>query len=173
MIYHWELGTGHQISIDNQGAQTVVTILHTSAGQQQRSTNSFTTGIWIAPPELVVNPTGGLIKITTPSGESAIQIYGNSVQMQSSHSGDRQSTTSTSSSSTFTAGVESILPMPPMSPMQMGNMQMNMQPMVMRMGDMELNMVATASHQKFCTQCGTSVKATDKFCAGCGHKLDL
>ncbi|WP_373546331.1 zinc ribbon domain-containing protein [Chamaesiphon sp.] len=161
MIYHWELSTGHQISVDNEGAQTVVTILHTSAGQQQRTSNSFTTGIWLIPPEMSMTPTGGILKVTTPSGESLIQIQGNSIQMQSSQ-GASQST-STSSSSTATG----------IKPMQMGNMQMNMQPMSMKMGCMELNMDATASQKRFCTECGTPVKPTDKFCASCGHKLEL
>ena len=160
MIYHWELGTGHQISVDNEGAQTVVTILHTSAGQQQRTSNSFTTGIWLIPPEMSMTPTGGILKVTTPSGESLIQIQGNSINLQSNQ-GASQSTTSTSSTST---GIK---------PMQMGNMQMNMQPMSMKMGSMELNMDATASQKRFCTECGTPVKPTDKFCASCGHKLEL
>ncbi len=166
MIYNWELATGQQISVENQGAQTIVTISFTSAGQQQRSINSFNTGIWTVPPEMSIEPTGATLKITTPTGASLIQVRGNSIQMQSSHSGAHQS--NTSSSSSFTTGMQ---PMQPMQPMQMGNMQMNMQPMVMKMGDMELNMGA-ASKQKFCTQCGTPVKSADKFCAGCGHKLE-
>jgi hypothetical protein len=162
MLYNWNLATGHQISVDNEGAQTVVTIQNNSAGQQQRSSNSFTTGIWIVPPELTITPTGAIVKITTASGESAIQIQGNSVQMHSSHSGGGQSsTTSTSSTSGFS----------PMPPMQMGNMQMSTQPMVMKMGEMELNLGAGASQSKFCSQCGTPVKAADKFCSSCGNKL--
>jgi hypothetical protein len=134
MIYHWELATGHQIAVSNEGAQTVVTILQTSAGQQQRSTNSFTTGIWLSPPEMTMTPTGGILKISsTPSGESVIQIQGNNIHLQSIHSGANQCRTSTSSSSTLTSRIE------PMPSMQMGNMQMNMSPMSMRMGDMELN----------------------------------
>jgi hypothetical protein len=164
MLYNWNLATGHQISVDNEGAQTVVTIQNNSAGQQQRSSNSFTTGIWIVPPEMTVTPTGAIVKITTASGESAIQIQGNSVQMHSSHSGGSQSST-TSTSSTSTSGFS------PMPPMQMGNMQMSMQPMVMKMGDMELNLGAGASQSKFCSQCGTPVKAADKFCSSCGNKL--
>jgi zinc-ribbon domain len=164
MLYNWNLATGHQISVDNEGAQTVVTIQNNSAGQQQRSSNSFTTGIWIVPPELTVTPTGAIVKITTASGESAIQIQGNSIQMHSSHSGGGQSST-TSASSTSTSGFSS------MPPMQMGNMQMSMQPMVMKMGDMELNLGAGASQSKFCSQCGTPVKAADKFCSSCGNKL--
>jgi hypothetical protein len=164
MTYNWKLETGQQISVDNQGAQTVVTISYTSAGQQQRTVNSFNTGIWIVPPEMSIDSTGATLKITTPTGASLIQVRGNSIQIQSADSGEHQSSTSTSTSSTFTAGMP---PMQPMPPMQMGNMQ----PMVMKMGDMELNMGATASKSKFCSQCGTPVKPADKFCASCGHKL--
>lgn len=161
MVYNWNLATGHQISVDNEGAQTVVTIVNNSLGQQQRSSNSFTTGIWIVPPEMIVTPTGAIVKIITTSGESAIQIQGNSVQMHSSQAGSSQSSSSSTSTSSFA----------PMEPMQMGNMQMSMQPMVMKMGEMELNMGASGSQSRFCSQCGTPVKGTDKFCASCGHKL--
>ncbi len=165
MLYNWKLASGHEIYVDNEGAQTVVTIQNNSAGQQQRSSNSFTTGIWIVPPEMTVTPTGAILKIVTASGESVLQIQGNSVQMHSSHSGGSQSTSSTSASSTSTSGFSQ------MPPMQMGNMQMNMPPMVMKIGDMELNMGAGASQSRFCSQCGTPVKAADKFCASCGNKL--
>ena len=170
MIYNWELATGQQISVDNQGTQTVVAISTTSAGQRQRTINSFNTGIWIVPPEMSIDPTGATLKITTAIGAALIRVRGNSIQMQGTNSGEHQSSTSTSS--TFTTGMAPMQPMQPMPPMQMGNMQMNMQPMVMKMGDMELNMGATASKQTFCTQCGTPVKPVDKFCASCGHKLE-
>jgi zinc-ribbon domain len=163
MLYNWKLASGHEIFVDNEGAQTVVTIQNNSAGQQQRSSNSFTTGIWIVPPEMTVTPTGAILKIVTASGESVLQIQGNSVQMHSSHGGSSQSTSSTSSSST--SGFS------PMPPMQMGNMQMSMPQMVMKLGDMELNLGTGASPSRFCNQCGTPVKATDKFCASCGNKL--
>ena len=170
MIYNWELATGQQISVDNQGTQTVVAISTTSAGQRQQTINSFNTGIWIVPPEMSIDLTGATLKITTAIGAALIRVRGNSIQMQSTNSGEHQSSTTTSS--TFTTGMAPMQPMQPMPPMQMGNMQMNMQPMVMKMGDLELNMGATASKQTFCTQCGTPVKPVDKFCASCGHKLE-
>jgi hypothetical protein len=161
---NWKLATGQDVSVDNEGAQTVVTIYIQSGGQQQRSSNSFTTGIWISAPEITVTPTGALLKIITANGESLIQIQGSNMQMQSSQSGNSYSINS--ASSTSTSGFS------PMQPMQMGNMQMNMSPMTMQMGDMELNMGAsTAQKPRFCTECGTPVKPTDKFCASCGTKL--
>jgi zinc-ribbon domain len=136
---NWKLDTGHELSVDNEGAQTVVTVYYHSTGQQQRSCNSFTTGIWISPPQLTVTPTGALLKVVTPSGESLIEIQGNHMQL---HGGDSHSSyiTATSSSSTSTAGAN----------IQSGTMTQS---------------------QRFCTECGTSVKPTDKFCASCGTKL--
>jgi zinc-ribbon domain len=149
MIYNWKLATGHQISVDNEGAQTIVTVMHDRTGSQQRTSNSFTTGIWIAPPTLTMTPTGGSISITTPSGECTLQIDGNRIHLQSDLSNERQSTIS-SSSSTFTSSTAS--GSPPMS--------------------VNLNTGTTTTQRRFCTECGTLVKPTDKFCASCGQKLE-
>jgi hypothetical protein len=82
MMYNWKLGTGQQVSVDNQGAQTIVTILSTSAGQQQQTINSFNTGIWTVPPEMSLEPTGATLKITTPTGASLIQVQGNKPRLR-------------------------------------------------------------------------------------------
>jgi hypothetical protein len=170
MIYQWELSTGHQLSLSNQGAQTIVTLLHISGGGQQQTSSSLTTGTWSLPPELLVTPNGAIVKITTPTGISTIQVQGNSIQMESSHSGGNQSSTSSSTTSSTAASFTAMPPMPPIPPIP------PMPPMVMRMGDMELNMGTmgignVTEKQRFCSQCGTPVKPTDRFCASCGHKL--
>jgi hypothetical protein len=156
MTHQWTLSTGHQISVENEGAQTIVTVLYESLGAQQRTNNSFTTGIWISPPEMQITPTGAIVKITTPSGISTIEVNGNSVWMQSSQDGDSHSHASTSSS-TFASDFD------PSQPMQ---------PIVMRLEDLGLNIGTTPQAKRFCTQCGTTVKSVDRFCASCGHKLD-
>ena len=155
MTHQWKLSTGHQISVENEGAQTIVTVLYGSSEQQQRTNNSFTTGIWISPPEMLPTPTGAVVKITTPSGISTIEVDGNSVRMQSSQSDDSQSNYS-SSSSTSTSGFN------PLEPIQ---------PIVMRLEDLALNIGEIPQPKSFCTQCGTAVKSVDRFCSGCGHKL--
>jgi zinc-ribbon domain len=147
MIYNWKLATGHQVSVDNEGAQTIVTVVRTSPEQQQRTCNSFTTGIWIAPPTLTVTATGGLLTITTPSGTSMLQVDGDRIHLQPDRSSELQTTIS--SSSTFTSSTAS----PP--------------PTI----NVELNTDTATDRQRFCTECGNSVKPTDKFCASCGQKL--
>jgi hypothetical protein len=99
MIYHWELVTGQQISVENRGVQTVVTVVASSAGTQQRSSSSMATGTWSAPPTMTLSPTEGILKITTATGDSYVQIRANSIHTYSSHSVTSSSTTSTSHSS--------------------------------------------------------------------------
>jgi zinc-ribbon domain len=156
MTHQWKLSTGHQVSIDNEGALTIVNVVYDDSGTQQRINNSFTTGIWISPPEMQVTPTGAILKITTPTGVSIIEVDGNSVRLQNSQNEASQSNYSSSSSSTFTSGFDPIEPM---------------QPIIMRLEDLDLNIGNIPQPKSFCTQCGTPVKSVDRFCSGCGHKL--
>ena len=150
MTYHWKLATGHQLSIDNEGAQTIVTVSFDRDGRQQRASNSFTTGIWLSPPEITLDPTGAIVTITTTSGESIVKIDGNNIQMHGNVSNNNRSySQSVSTSSSSTSSVETTVPP----------------------GNINVNSSEPVSHRKFCTECGTSVKPTDKFCAGCGQKL--
>ncbi len=149
MAHHWKLSTGHQISIDNEGALTIVDVLYDGSGAQQRTTNTFTTGIWISPPEMSLIPTGAILKITTPTGALTIEVEGNSIQLQNSPSEASQSNDSSSSSS------KPIEPIPPS---------------VTRLEDLELDL-DPVPQKRFCTQCGNPVKSVDLFCAACGHKL--
>jgi zinc-ribbon domain len=150
MTYHWKLATGHQLSIDNEGAQTIVAISFDNGGRQQRTSNSFTTGIWLSPPEITFDPTGAMVTITTTSGESIVKIDGNNIQMHGDLRNDNRSySQSVSTSSSSTSNVETSVPP----------------------GNINVNSSEPVSYRKFCTECGTSVKPTDKFCASCGQKL--
>jgi hypothetical protein len=111
MIYNWTLDTGHQISVDNHGAQTTVTTSYSRAGKQQRTVNSLNTGLWSAPPEISIEPTGATLKIISANGECTIQIQGNSVRMQSSSS-DHQSTSSSSTSSSSSSSTSNFTSTP-------------------------------------------------------------
>ncbi len=145
---NWKLATGHELAIDNEGAQTVVTLYYHSAGQQQRSSNSFTTGIWLAPPKMTATPTGALLAVVTASGESLIEIHGNKMQLTNRDSQTNYTATATSYSSTSTSDTS-----------------------VQTASASIYTGAATSQRQRFCTECGTTVKPTDKFCASCGNKL--
>ncbi len=150
MTYHWKLATGHQLSIDNEGAQTVVAVSIDNGGRQQRTSNSFTTGIWLSPPEITLDPTGAIVTITTTSGASIVKIDGNSIQMHGDFQSDNRSySQSVSTSSSSTSNVETVAPP----------------------GNVNVNPTEPVGQRKFCTECGTPVKPTDKFCASCGQKL--
>jgi adenine-specific DNA methylase len=151
MTYHWKLATGHQLSIDNEGAQTVIAISFDNGGQQQRQSDSFTTGIWLAPPEITLDPTGATVKITSTSGQSLVRIDGNRIQINSDTSSDNrsQSQSFSTSSSSISSTVETTAPR----------------------SNISVDPSEPVSQRKFCTECGTAVKLTDKFCANCGQKL--
>ncbi|NEP16085.1 MAG: zinc ribbon domain-containing protein [Leptolyngbya sp. SIO4C1] len=187
MAYVNELSSGTSLYVDNQGEQTIVTLMSRSPGQQQQSSNSFTTGPWTAPPEIVQTAAGVAIKLSTAQGEQTVQVQGNVADVSGTAAQPMQKTDRMPA-----VGMRPMRPMPPMKMgnLSMGNMSMKMQPMEMRMGDMELRMdrsssaaastsaggtsagsAADSSAQKFCTQCGTPVSTNDRFCGHCGHQL--
>ena len=183
MTYGCEIGAGRSVYLDNQGDQTVVTIVSSGPGQQQQASNRFTTGVWTTPPQLFRAGDGVVIRIHTGQGHQDIQVLGSSMSMMSgsfAHQGAQQLQVQ----AVAQAPSPAMQPMQPMQPMQMGGgMQMNLNPMEMRMGNMEMRMgeptiaapiaapsSATAS-RRFCSQCGAAVQPDDRFCASCGHQL--
>jgi hypothetical protein len=185
MAYCWTLGNGQQIYLDNQGEQTVITSLIASAGQQQQSGNSFTTGKWTQAPEMFVTPSGVLLRLHTERGETSIAVQGGSMSMSTGAQsiGTAQQVQAQQVSSMPQASIPPMQPMAPMQPMQplnLGGMQMSMNPMEMRMGNMAMSMgmrtstsTPTGSERKFCTQCGAPTQPTDRFCSSCGHQLTV
>ncbi len=107
MIYNWELDSGHQISVHNQGTQTTVTVLYRSTGTQQRTVSSISTGIWSTPPEISIEPTGATLKIIAANGSCVIRVRGNSIQSHCLNSQEHHSSTSSTSSSTTSSSSSS------------------------------------------------------------------
>lgn len=199
MAYVCELGAGQRVYLENQGVQTVVTLISSSPGQQQQASSSFATGVWSSPPQVFQTPYGMMLKILSEQGEKTLQIQGSSVSVISGTPSMNNSEQLpvhevTSLPVSPMPGIEVMKPMKPMSSMEpmtpmtmspmepmkplepmnlkMGDMQMSMNPMEMRMGNMELRMGASAPNkQNFCSQCGASVKPEDRFCSSCGHQL--
>ncbi|BBD53679.1 hypothetical protein NIES204_09540 [Planktothrix agardhii NIES-204] len=173
MAYVCELGTGQSVYLENQGAQTVVTLISSSPGQQQQASSSFTTGVWSSPPQVFQTPYGLVLKVISEQGERSLQIQGTSVSIL----GEMPSVTDSQQLTVQEVTRVSVSPLKPMEPMKMepmkpmnlkmGDMQMNMNPMSMRMGSGS----SEENPKSFCSQCGTSVKPEDRFCSNCGHQL--
>ncbi|CAD5917950.1 hypothetical protein PCC7805_00469 [Planktothrix agardhii] len=173
MAYVCELGTGQSVYLENQGAQTVVTLISSGPGQQQQVSSSFTTGVWSSPPQVFQTPYGLVLKVISEQGERSLQIQGTSVSIL----GEMPSVTDSQQLTVQEVTRVSVSPLKPMEPMKMepmkpmnlkmGDMQMNMNPMSMRMGSGS----SEENPKSFCSQCGTSVKPEDRFCSNCGHQL--
>jgi zinc-ribbon domain len=189
MAYLCELGSGHNIYLDHQGGQTIITSTIGAPGQQQQSSSSVGTGGWTAPPEMFRTPQGAILKITTAQGEHFIQVQGSSMSSMTSApslSGAQQmqmNQVAGAPGGSSMPGMEPMQPispmgsMQPMQPMKMGNMEMGGSPMEMRMGNMHLSMGSPKVEpsqpkvRRFCSQCGVATQPDDRFCSSCGHKL--
>ncbi|HBW57587.1 MAG TPA: zinc ribbon domain-containing protein [Oscillatoriales bacterium UBA8482] len=182
MAYVCQLGAGQSVYLENQAAQTVVTLISSGPGQQQQASSSFTTGVWTSPPQVFQTPRGMVLKVTSEQGERMLQIQGSSVSLLGEMplaADSKALTVQEVPSLPVVPGIQpmepmAMKPMEPMKPMnlKMGDMEMNMNPMSMQMGNMELRMGSPAAAAKsFCSQCGTSVQPEDRFCSNCGHQL--
>jgi hypothetical protein len=98
MTHQWQLKTGHQISVAERGGRTTIDISYDRGGQQSRSSSSFTSGAWSAPPELELTPDGGILTINTATGKSMAIVRGNSIQISSNSSSGGSQVSSSSSS---------------------------------------------------------------------------
>ncbi|NJM00311.1 MAG: zinc ribbon domain-containing protein [Synechococcaceae cyanobacterium SM2_3_2] len=186
MPYQCTLSSGQHIYLDNPGHQTVITVASGSAGQQQQSSSSVSTGPWTAVPQVAQMNGGALIRCVTAQGTFTFQVQGMQVSTATDASNwqaAQQIALQTVDTRPGTSmppmmpmqPMPPIAPMPPMKPMQMGDMQMSANPMAMRMGNMAMQMghamAETAQPRQFCTQCGAPVGPEDRFCGSCGHKL--
>jgi hypothetical protein len=183
MIYRCEIGAGECIEFENSGSQTRLTIASSRFGQQQQASNSFNTGAWTAPPQVLQTSEGLVIKLATEQGERLIQVHQitqSSTLVGHLSMGDAQ-LLQLQKIDEF-AGAEPIEPMEPMKrmkplePMRLGDMEMSLETMTMRMGDRVMQMgnagVDTSTVQLFCTQCGTRLSSGERFCAHCGQAID-
>ncbi len=173
MTYQATLNGTQQITISNQGRQTQITLMASSPGQQQSQSSSFTTGIWINPPQLFNTAQGFILQINAEQGKNFIQIQANGISTIKGIP-SLQDATSIELETVGDRSGQADLKFEPMQPMKMGNMSMDINSMSMQMGDMSLNLgnksKSTVS-KTFCSQCGIEAKNGDRFCRSCGHNL--
>ena len=180
MAYTVNLSDNQQLTIANQGTQTLITLISSSPGQQQSQSSSANTGNWTTPPQLYKTASGFILYINGELAQHHVLIQANSIntianpRLNNAVPVNLENIPDVTTSSNEME-LETMPEMEPMQPMQMGNMSMNMNPMSMRMGNMSMNMEETpksTSAKRFCSQCGEKVKPSDRFCSSCGNKLD-
>lgn len=172
MAYQATLSGTQHLTIINQGTQTQINLMMSSAGQQQGQSSSFTTGTWVTPPKLYNTGQGFILQIDGDRGEFFIQIQSNSISTVNGMPSAQTAASIELQNIADPPESQSMQPMQPMQPMRMGNMSMDINSMSMQMGNMAMNLGnKTSSSQRFCSQCGVEAKPSDCFCSSCGHDL--
>ena len=141
MAYTVNLSSNQQLTIVNQGTQTLITLVSSSPGQQQSQSSSFTTGSWTTAPELYRTGTGFILQINSARGQQFVLIQANNINaiaaplLDNAVKLDLENTPNTAASQqgdSISGGNTSrrqnnleFEPMQPMQPMKMGNMSMD------------------------------------------------
>ena len=168
MAYQCDLGTGQRLYLENRGTQTVVRLTSGNAHQQQSQQSNFETGEWRSLPKVFRTTTGIILRIDSAQKQSFLSLQTQRIGMLNSLP-DMTGAEVLSLQPTESIA-SSFKPIEPMQPIKMGDM---MQPMEMKMGTMQMKMGAPDAQptQRFCSQCGESVRESDRFCSHCGTKL--
>lgn len=80
VAYQCQLAEGQQLYLQNQGTQTVITLVNQSATQRQSQRNSIQTGEWRVPPSLFQTRMGMVLVIETEQTQQFIQIQASSLR---------------------------------------------------------------------------------------------
>ncbi|MEC4982688.1 MAG: zinc ribbon domain-containing protein [Oscillatoria sp. PMC 1068.18] len=180
MAYQGSLGAGQQLTVENHGDRTLITLTSSSVGQQQSQSVSLQTGGWSSPPNLFRVSTGFVLEIITAQNQYFVKIQAQEIITLNTKPSLVNADVMLLEKVADASPMEPIELMSPMSamksmkPMKMGDMEMKLKPMEMRMGNMKMEMgkpLEINSERRFCTQCGQGVQKSDRFCAACGHQL--
>ncbi|MGB3291537.1 MAG: zinc ribbon domain-containing protein [Phormidesmis sp.] len=143
--YKCELGSNQRLHLSNEGSVTAVTLLSSGPGQQQQSSNRFTTGQWTVAPTLYRLDQGMLVVISATS-TYYLQLQEGQAQMLSgplsSQMADRLKQAQPMAMQRDDRA-RTILdsPLQPMTPLQpMAPLRMNKNPLSMSMGNMKMSM---------------------------------
>lgn len=178
MAYTANLTVNQQLTIINQGIQTVLSLISHSPRQQQSQTTSFTTGSWQTPPQLYQTGSGFVLQVNSQHhGTHYLLIQANSISTIAHPSLDRATPVDLRDIPDPPVNNQNLNfeTMPPMQPIKMGNMSMDLNSMSMQMGNMSMNLgsrqTTTSAQRRFCSQCGQETPINARFCGSCGHKL--
>ena len=154
MAYQCDLGTGQRLYLENRGTQTIVRLTSGSARQQQSQQSNFETGEWQDLPKVFRTGTGLILQIESAQKQSFVSLQAQRIGTLS-HLPDM-------------TGAE-VLSLQPTE--AIASSFKPMEPMEMKMGSMQMQMGTPQSGQRFCSQCGESVRVSDRFCSHCGTQL--
>lgn len=183
--YRCDLGNRQSMYISNQGILTTVTVHSGGLSQQQQSSQAVSTGPWTSPPK-IYQLGGGHVAVVLANQTFYLSIQGNQMQMNAGLQGkgieqqirDLEPLPMQPAEAPTMPAMQPMQPTQPMT-MTMGNMSMTMGG-EMKMGDTivnaqsvqaEVSQTEDMNQQKFCSQCGHQVEASDRFCSQCGHQL--
>ncbi|NJL90310.1 MAG: zinc ribbon domain-containing protein [Coleofasciculaceae cyanobacterium SM2_1_6] len=194
--YVANLTAQQQIYLENQGNQTVITLLTGSPHQQQSQSTSWQTGVWIVPPILWRGAMGFILRVEGQGGQFLGLIQGSSISTLAAMPAiadaqiiPLQTLANPDPDSTFPSmqPLQPMASMPPMPPMQMQMPSLEsmppMPPMQMRLGNMHMQMGGATSQvsgqssshatSQSSNPSSTSSKATStqSFCSQCGAKV--
>ncbi|MBI1929164.1 caspase family protein, partial [Candidatus Poribacteria bacterium] len=79
MIYIWDLEKGKQLYVENQGTQTVITIITSRSGERQVQRRTFEIGVWRVPPLLLRTATDLVLQIESARGHIFMRIQDNDI----------------------------------------------------------------------------------------------
>lgn len=180
MVYVVGLPSGQQLTLENHGHQTLLTLSQQQTGQQQSQRSSFMTGAWTGLPQVFQTVHGAIARFETAQGIFQVQIVGSAIAaIAPSPIADAKELPLQVISGPNALGVQPMQPMQPMQPlapmsMSMGNLEMHLSPPppepdrpAVNLPNPERSPVA----QRFCTQCGEPAEKGDRFCGACGHPL--
>jgi hypothetical protein len=190
--YVANLTAQQQIYLENQGNQTVITLLTGSPHQQQSQSISWQTGVWIIPPILWRGAMGFVLRVEGQGGQFLGLIQGSSISTLSAMPAiadaqiiPLQSLPSPNPDSTF----PSMQPMQPIQPMHMQIKPLEsmppMPPMEMRLGNMHMQMGgATSQSSSHASSQSSNPPSTppksaststsiQSFCSQCGAKVGV
>jgi zinc-ribbon domain len=183
MAYTTDLGDGQKLWLSNHGAFTQITLGNSASEPQQRQSNSFETGAWIAPPALFCTAIGVVLRIHAALGQTFIQIQESQMQLVSTLLQPLQDADAVplqevgdDLSAQPMSQIQSLSSLPPL---QIGDMQMQTTDGIViqlpsPFADSQQtpsSTVSAAESHRFCSQCGHSIGRGDRFCSHCGHKL--
>lgn len=179
MSYAYEMESGQQLVVENDGNETLVALSSGSEGQQQSQATGFDTGKWSKAPTLYRVRKDLVLRLETSGGSQFLRVRGDRIERVRTEPDLEGAEKFSLRKSSHGVAMK---PMAPMKPMKMKPMEpmkpmkpmKGMRPMEMRMGDMHMRMGGrdeSQSQQRFCTGCGKAAQKEDSYCGSCGNKL--